>query len=192
MKALIAMSVDVLLETNMGNIEITVNTYRAPLSARAFLALVDDGSFTQHGSFYRIVRRNENDHGHPTIDVIQGGLVDPSKSLVGIVHEPTGKTGLRHMDGTVSLARGALGTASGAGFFICVGDQPALDEGGGRDPFGDGQGFAAFGRVTKGMETVRRIHQLRTSSFATSPYQSGQIVDPPVRIFRCKRVELKT
>ena len=79
----------------------------------------------------------------------------PPPRLPAIVHETTRQTGLRHKDGTVSMARGAPGTAT-AEFFICIGDQPALDFGGGRNP--DGQGFAAFGQVVQGMDVVRALH----------------------------------
>ncbi|MFX6040711.1 peptidylprolyl isomerase, partial [Acinetobacter baumannii] len=72
-----------------------------------------------------------------------------------IAHETTKQTGLRHRDGTVSMARGAPGTAT-AEFFICLGDQPELDFGGRRNP--DGQGFAAFGQVVQGMGVVRALH----------------------------------
>jgi peptidyl-prolyl cis-trans isomerase A (cyclophilin A) len=182
-----ATDVDVVLETSAGNIELAIYADKAPASAHAFLALVDDGALTEHGTFYRTVRKNENDHGKPTIDAIEGGLQDPPKSLPGIKHETTRETGLRHLDGTISLARGAIGSATGAEFFICIGDQPALDLGGGRDPFGDGQGFAAFGRVTKGMEIVRKIHQQKSGGSANNPYLSGQMLDPPVRILKAFR-----
>src|SRR5690242_19808398 len=101
--------VEVVLETSLGNIEMTVYVDKAPASARAFLALVDDGSFTRNGTFYRAVRKEENDNGNPKIDVIQGGLQDPPKTLQGIPHEPTSETGLSHLDGTVSLARTTVG-----------------------------------------------------------------------------------
>ena len=54
------------------------------------------------------------------------------------------------------MARTTPGTASSE-FFICVGDQPAYDYGGDANP--DRQGFAAFGKVFKGMDIVRKIHQ---------------------------------
>ena len=52
------------------------------------------------------------------------------------------------------MARSAPDTATNE-FFICVGDQPELDFGGKRNP--DGQGFAAFGRVVRGMDVVKKI-----------------------------------
>ena len=92
------------------------------------------------------------------IEVIQGGLKDDR--VVGqykpIAHETTDATGIKHEDGTISMARLEPGTAS-TEFFICVGDQPELDFGGKRNP--DGQGFAAFGKVIRGMDVVRAIQQ---------------------------------
>ena len=64
-------------------------------------------------------------------------------------------TGIKHLDGTISMARYTPGTATSE-FFICVNDQPSLDHGGDRNP--DNEGFAAFGRVIEGMEVVRAIH----------------------------------
>ena len=68
------------------------------------------------------------------------------------------------------MARDGPDTAT-SDFFICVGDQPALDYGGKRNP--DGQGFAAFGRVVLGMDVVRKIQ--------AAPAK-GQALEPPVRI----------
>ncbi|HEX7336986.1 MAG TPA: peptidylprolyl isomerase, partial [Gemmatimonadales bacterium] len=56
-------------------------------------------------------------------------------------------------------------------FFICIGDQPELDFGGKRNP--DGQGFAAFGRVVRGMDVVRAIQTARAQ---------GQTLTPPIGI----------
>lgn len=70
-------------------------------------------------------------------------------------------SGLRHVDGAISMARGAPGSASSE-FFICIGDQPELDAGGRRNP--DGQGFAAFGRVVSGMDVARRIQRMRADT----------------------------
>ena len=52
------------------------------------------------------------------------------------------------------MARNEPGSASSE-FFICIGDQPELDFGGKRNP--DGQGFAAFGKVIRGIDIVRKI-----------------------------------
>jgi hypothetical protein len=94
------------------------------------------------------------------IEVVQGGLTDDSKFLDPIAHEPTNRTGLRHRNGTISIARDGVGTGTAGAFFICIGDQPELDFGGKRNP--DGQGFAAFGHVTSGTKLIREIGALKT------------------------------
>jgi cyclophilin family peptidyl-prolyl cis-trans isomerase len=104
------------------------------------------------------VRQDNQPENSIRIEVIQGG-VDADRREEGfdpIALEGTGTTGLRHLDGTLSMARGEADTARGE-FFICIGDQPELDEGGSRNP--DGRGFAAFGRVLYGMDIVRGIHR---------------------------------
>jgi peptidyl-prolyl cis-trans isomerase A (cyclophilin A) len=175
--------VTVTLETSLGSIDVEVYPARAPLSAGDFLRYVDRGLYAGAG-FYRVVRR-DNDHGRPVIEVVQGGLLDESKALPPVAHETTSETGLRHEDGTVSLARGAAGTGGGAAFFICIGPQPGLDFGAKRNS--DGLGFAAFGRVVHGMDVVLRIHALPATGKADSEYVRGQILAEPVRIIRAVR-----
>jgi len=179
----------VVLVTEKGEIEIELYPEQAPATVANFLRYVDEGVFepgdgAQNGeggaTFYRVVR-SDNQLGHPVpIEVIQGGLTiedDHPRRLPPIRHESTEKTGLKHLDGTFSMARMAPGTASSE-FFICVGDQPELDFGGRRNP--DGQGFAAFGRVVRGMDVVREIHRL--------PVEGQALVDP-VEILEIRRVD---
>ena len=90
------------------------------------------------------------------IQVIQAeaNLTKEKEFYPPIPLERTRDTGLKHLDGTLSMARNGPDTAQAS--FDLPGDQPELDFGGKRNP--DGQGFAAFGRVTKGMDLVRKIH----------------------------------
>jgi cyclophilin family peptidyl-prolyl cis-trans isomerase len=111
------------------------------------------------GAYLEAVRPDD-DPSPIKIEVVQGGLTDESKYLAPIAHEPTSRTGLRHGNGTLSIARDAVGTGTAGAFFICIGDQPELDFGGKRNP--DGQGFAAFGHVTSGMKLVRTIWSSKT------------------------------
>jgi len=170
----------VLLVTEEGEIEIELLPARAPVTVANFLRYVDERVYERAGAaFYRVVR-SDNQPGHPVpIEVIQGGLTiedqHPAR-LAPIRHETTEDTGLRHRDGTVSMARNLPGSASSE-FFICIGPQPELDYGGRRNP--DGQGFAAFGRVVRGMDVVRAIHQL--------PDQDQMLVEP-VAITEVRRV----
>lgn len=146
------------VDTPLGPFVIEVNPAVAPITVANYLAYVDRG-LLKHPSVYRIVTRaNQTPDTAHKIEVVQWGLNLPDEAkplLPAIAHETTQQTGLRHRDGTVSMARNQPGTAT-AEFFICVGDQPALDFGGGRNP--DGQGFAAFGQVVQGMEVVRALH----------------------------------
>jgi peptidyl-prolyl cis-trans isomerase A (cyclophilin A) len=178
-----ASPVVVTFDTAAGEIDIEVFVDRAPISSADFLRYVDQGLY-DGAVFYRVVRP-DNDRGTPVIEVIQGGLRDDEKALPPIAHETTSDTGLRHVDGTVSLARGTPGTGGGAAFFICIGDQPALDFGGMRNP--DGQGFAAFGRVVRGMEVVRRIHALPADAPSSSEYMKGQLLTDPILIRKAYR-----
>jgi peptidyl-prolyl cis-trans isomerase A (cyclophilin A) len=167
--------------TALGNISLTVDAQRAPLSAAGFLEYADrhllDGT-----QFYRSVRP-ENDSNPVKISILQGGMTDRTKALPPIPHESTQQTGLRHSDGAVSIARRELGTGTGGIFFICIGDQPELDFGGRRNP--DGQGFAVFGRVNQGMDLVRRIWTQPT--VGTDGSIAAQMIASPVRIVSVSR-----
>ena len=173
----------VILETELGDIEVAVDLARAPVSGGDFLAYVDQGLY-EGAAFYRTVMP-ENDNGSPVISVIQGGLIDAEQGLAPVRHETTEATGLRHLDGTISLARSDPGTGGGAAFFICIGEQPSLDFGGMRNP--DGQGFAAFGQVTKGMDVVHAIHRRDAAGESDSDYTAGQILTEPVIIRAARR-----
>ncbi len=173
----------VVLETDVGDIVIEVDVERAPLSARSFLEFVDNGYY-EGAVFYRTVHP-ANDNGNPPISVIQGGLLEEPAGVTAVAHESTRDTGILHTDGVISLARSAPGTASGGAFFICIGDQPALDFGALRNP--DGLGFAAFGRVVAGMDVVRAIHGRDANGPAESPYMQGQILTEFVDIRGARR-----
>lgn len=172
------------LETDAGSIEVEVFPERAPLSACDFLAYVDAGLY-EHAAFYRVVRE-DNDRGTPKIAVVQGGLQDESKERPPVAHETTQMTGLTHVDGALSLARGGVGTASAAAFFIVIGAQPALDFGGARNA--DKQGFAVFGGVVRGMDVVRRIHGMKADAPTDDQYVRGQLLNEPVKIRKAARV----
>jgi peptidyl-prolyl cis-trans isomerase A (cyclophilin A) len=163
------------VKTPRGDIVLELAAAKAPITCANFLRYVRTRRF-DGSSFYRVVRTP----GAPTTGLVQGGLQnDPAKLLAPIRHESTAITGLKHLDGVISMARNAPGTAT-ADFFICVGDTPSLDA----DPAapGDNQGFAAFGRVIEGMEVVRTILALPSNGKARNPVMQGQILDPPVPI----------
>jgi peptidyl-prolyl cis-trans isomerase A (cyclophilin A) len=174
----------VVLETRLGDIAIELYPDRAPLSAGSFLEYLDRGLIAE-SVFYRVVTP-ENDKGSPPISVVQGGLLDDSKFLAPIAHETTDATGLAHVDGAVSIARSEPGSGSGGAFFICVGDNPALDYGGARNP--DKQGFAVFGQVVEGMDVVRAIQALPADQPTDFEYFRDQLLREPVKILAAKQV----
>ena len=148
--------IPVQLTTELGEIRIEADEDRAPASAGYFLADVRSGLY-DGSSFFRIVTLTNQRQVERArkIAVIQGGLKHTREDLPAVIpHETTAATGLRHLKGTVSLARFAPGAVYHS-FFICLRDEPALDFGGARNP--DGQGFAAFGRVAQGFDVVERI-----------------------------------
>jgi peptidyl-prolyl cis-trans isomerase A (cyclophilin A) len=164
------------IETEAGAIDIEVDLAHAPRTAANFLRYVDAGLYDQ-GLVHRTVRADNQPNNAVTIAVIQGAA-NPDRAdefFAPIPIERTSVTGLRHLDGVVSMARAEPDSARDE-FFICIGDQPSLDFGGARNP--DGQGFAAFGRVVAGMDVVRAI-QARPAD--------GQTLRPPVRILRARR-----
>ncbi len=169
--------VRVLIETDKGDIEVELDAARAPNTVANFLKYVD-GKFYDGGRFHRTVTPDNQPNNKVKIEVVQAG-VNPEKmkdEFKAIKLERTKDTGLSHKDGTISMARAEADTAT-SDFFICIGDQPELDFGGKRNP--DGQGFAAFGRVTKGMDVVKKIQGSAAKE---------QKLDPPVTIKKITRL----
>ena len=160
----------VVIQTELGEIEVEIDTVRAPITAANFLRYVDLG-FYRVGRFHRTVREGNQPDKKVKIAVVQAGLDSLRvRDFAPIPLERTSVTKLRHVDGAISMARDGPNTAT-SDFFLCIGDQPSLDFGGRRNP--DGQGFAAFGRVLGGMDVVRRIHR--------APAEEQTLV-PPIRI----------
>lgn len=162
--------------TDAGTFDVRLDAASAPRTVANFLWYVEQGAYTG-GRFYRTVTTQPDNQpaNDVKIDVVQGGIRPDFAAAPPIPLEPTSVTRLRHEDGTISMARAGPNTATGE-FFLCVGPQPALDFGGKRQP--DGQGFAAFGRVVRGMEIVRTIHRAKAQ---------GQALQPPIAI---RRVEV--
>ncbi|MEE8437389.1 MAG: peptidylprolyl isomerase [Candidatus Neomarinimicrobiota bacterium] len=161
---------ELIIQTESGEITVELYMDKAPVTALNFLSYIDKGIY-KNASFYRTVTLNNQPVNPVKIEVIQGGLFENDSLNVPIFHETTARTGILHKDGVISMARLEPGTAS-TEFFICIGDQPELDFGGLRNP--DGQGFAAFGQVVKGMDIVREIHN--------NPAQN-QYLTPTIQIF---------
>ncbi len=172
-----------MIETTEGEIEITVYSARAPISAGDFLRYVDGGHYNNQG-FYRVVRA-DNDPREMGMSLIQGGRLDQTVIGDPIAHELTTDTGISNSDGAVSIARDKPGTGSATYFFINVGNNDFLDTGGTRND--DGQGYATFARVTDGMDVVKRIQAMEAKGESDLGATSGQILTEPVIITRAYR-----
>ena len=166
------------METELGPIQLELYPDRAPITVSNFLRYVDENRYEDF-HFYRVVHMENQPDNDVKIEVIQGGLGFDKHpmELPTIIHETTDKTGIRHLNGTLSMARLEPGTASSE-IFICINDQPELDFGGKRNP--DGQGFAAFGKVISGMDVVRKIQLLP---------ETNQILDKVVKVNSIQRNE---
>lgn len=145
-----------IIKTTMGDITVELYPKKAPITVANFLKYVDAHLY-DNTTFFRSVTLNNQPKDSVKIEVIQGGEVDSTKVFAAIPLETTTKTGLKHKNGTISMARDTPDSAT-CSFFICMNDQPSLDYGGKRNK--DGQGFAAFGKVTKGMDVVKKIQKL--------------------------------
>jgi peptidyl-prolyl cis-trans isomerase A (cyclophilin A) len=173
------------LVTDAGTITLALDRRHAPVTTANFLAYVDQHKF-DGTNFYRAARTR----GAPHRGFIQGGIRHVyTRMLPPIAHEPTSQTGLRHVDGTISMARTAPGSATGD-FFIIVGPMPSMDAGG--RPSGESNdrfGYAAFGQVVEGMDVVRRILAVPTTPNAGRGGMRGQMITAPVRIVRANRAD---
>jgi len=172
----------VIVETEKGTIEIEVDPVHAPVTSSNFLKYVE-GGFYAGGDVNRAVRPDNTVRHDVEIQVIQFQIARARErdQFPPIPLERTSVTGLKHLDGTVSMARGGPDTAT-ASFFVCIGNQPELDFGGRRNA--DGQGFAAFGRVVRGMDVVKAIQASHTG--AAGAYGT-ETLEPPIRILRASR-----
>ena len=174
-----AATVRVVLETAEGPIVIELDREHAPITSSNFLRYVDLKKF-DGVNFYRAMKIGDG-------GLIQAGTRgDPKRLLRPIAHEPTTQTGLSHVDGAISMARFAPGSATGDFFIIVGNDMRGLNA----DPKlqGDNAGFAVFGRVVEGMELVRKILLAPTSPNAGDGVMKGQMLAPPIRVLTARRL----
>lgn len=165
------------IRTKFGDIEIELYPDKAPKSVAAFLSYIEK-EYYKDATFYRVLNTENQPSDADKAELIQGGAWRKRNrpEVPGIPHESTAQTHILHTNGTVSFARREPGTAS-TEFFICIGDQPGFDYGGTNNP--DGQGYAAFGKVVKGLDVVRKIY--------LQP-ENDQYFDPAVAIYNIVRL----
>lgn len=156
--------------TSLGKITVELYPEKSPITVANFLKYVDAHLY-DNTTFFRAVRLENQPKDSIKIEVIQGGEIDSTKTYLPILLETTKQTGLKHKNATISMARDKPNSATSS-FFICINDQPSLDYGGKRNK--DGQGFAAFGKVIKGMKIVKKIQKLHP--------EQGQYFKPEINI----------
>ena len=169
-------AVDVVIRTSAGAIVVRLDAARAPITTANFLRYVDARKY-DGATFYRIVRPG-NQSPHRPIQVIQGGLDLPDAApypFGKIPLESTAKTGLHFDDGEIGIARDKDPGTGGSEFFICIGNTNRLLD---ADRSPDHFGYAAFGRVVRGMDVVRRIQH--------APARAQRLA-PPIRIMSIGR-----
>lgn len=164
--------VDVAIQTSLGTIVVRLDTARAPGTTANFLHYVDVGTYNGT-TFYRTVSKANEPASK--IEVIQGGL-NPQVSnpmIRPIPLESTSKTGLHNTDGAIAMARTSDPNSGSTEFFLCIGDNRFLDAGGPTGP-----GYAAFGKVIRGADVVRKIQR---------SHANGEMLAPPIRIVKMSR-----
>jgi len=165
--------VRVRLDTPYGPIILALEARRAPKTVANFMGYVDDHRFDGM-SFYRSARNRSA----PTYGFIQGGIrTDARRILPPFPLETTAMTGLKHLDGTISMARRAEAGSAGGNFFITVGPMPSMDA------KGSYPGYAAFGHVVSGMPVIKRILALPTGGG-----MGGQLLLRPIKLIAARRL----
>lgn len=140
---------EVLMKTSKGDVTLTLDAEKAPLTVQNFLRYVDEG-FYNDTIFHRVI---------PGFMVQGGGLTaDLNKKET---HEPVqneAKNGLKNKRGSIAMARTSSPHSATAQFFINHRDNPNLDY-----PSFDGWGYAVFGAVTSGMAVIDAIAEVETT-----------------------------
>ena len=172
-------TVRVKLETEAGPIMLAVDAKRAPVTAANFVRYVEEGRL-DGTTFYRAARTK----GAEGRGFIQGGIRRSFKRMLpAIAHEPTSETGLKHEARSISMAKAEEGAGATGDFFITLSPQPAMDSAPGKP------GYAVFGKVVEGMDSVRKILAAPTTPNAGRGAMRGQMIEKPVRIVSARRVE---
>ena len=174
---------NVVIETELGNIVIALETERSPVTAANFLRYADEKRFDGI-VFYRAMRL---DWGEQPNGLVQAGTqFDPDRILPPIAHEPTSATGVKHLAGAISMARYEPGSATGD-FSIMLSPQPGLDA----DPRAEDPelraGYAAFGHVVEGMDVVRAIFEAPLDPDKGEGWMKGQMLAAPVKVISVRR-----
>ncbi|MDR0805417.1 MAG: peptidylprolyl isomerase A [Enterobacteriaceae bacterium] len=152
--AALAANPHVLLTTSLGDVEIELNSEKAPISTNNFLAYVKEG-FYNGTIFHRVISGFMAQGGGFTADLNQKRPNAPIKNEAD--------NGLKNARGTIAMARTSAVDSATSQFFINVVDNDFLDH----TP--NNYGYAVFGKVIKGMDVVDKMMKVKTQN--SGPYQ---------------------
>lgn len=142
----------VVIKTNLGKIEVKLNSEKAPISVRNFMRYVDEKHY-DGTIFHRVISGFMIQGGGYKVDMSEKDTHEPIKNEAA--------NGLQNKKGTIAMARTGVVDSATAQFFINVVDNYRLDH---RSPDPAGFGYAVFGEVTSGMDVVEKIRNVQTGS----------------------------
>ncbi len=161
----------IVVETSMGSFEVELYADKAPKTVANILGYVDD-KFYEGLIFHRVIGNF----------MVQGGGFSPKlekkETKKAIVNESA--NGLSNIRGTVAMARTNVADSATSQFYVNVKDNTGLD----RANYDDGVGYCVFGKVTKGMDVVDKIKEVKTET-------RGGMKDVPVDDVTIKSVKVK-
>ena len=157
----------VVLDTSLGQIEIELNQDKAPISTKNFLTYANENFYT-NTIFHRVIPGFMVQGGGFTAQMMQKQTHDPIKNEAD--------NGLHNVRGTIAMARTSDVNSATSQFFINVKDNDFLDQ---------GDGYAVFGKVVKGMDVVDII----VNSPTTVRGGMKDVPADPVLIKSAKRID---
>lgn len=171
----------VVMKTSLGEITIELNQQKAPKTVENFLKYVEKKSFD--GTIFHRVIANF---------MIQGGGFEKGnppaeKETLPPIKNEAAASGLSNSRGTIAMARTRAPHSATSQFFINVKDNPNLDPGG----FSP-DGYAVFGKVISGMETVDRIRSVRTGKSVLKVRTQGGLLNNPSKDVPVEQVVIES
>lgn len=164
----------IVMETSLGTIEIELDRQKAPITVENFVNYVTEGFFDGL-CFHRVIRGF----------MIQGGGFTPDGTSkdTGNPIKIESRNGLKNKVGTIAMARTSDPNSATSQFFINTVDNGNLDY-----PSFDEHGYTVFGKVTSGMDVVKKIEGVATGTKMT-PY--GPMQDWPKETVEITKAVIK-
>jgi cyclophilin family peptidyl-prolyl cis-trans isomerase len=163
----------VVMKTSLGDVKIELDKAKAPVTVDNFVVYVND-KFYDGTIFHRVIPAFMIQGGGFDKDMNQKKTKAPIKNEAG--------NGLKNVTGTIAMARTSDPNSATAQFFINTKDNAFLDH---KNDSAQGYGYAVFGKVVDGMDVVKKIEQVQTTT--RPPYENVPVT--PVVIESIRVVE---